>query len=132
MFLLVFDFCFFSFEDKKKSQGQILGIRWLRQHYCVVFGEKFAHKQRCVSRGVIMVLKPIFIFPQILAFLANYFAQIAHNLQVIFLIDHFTLWKVLMMHHVPALEENCKQNLHILPNLARFFRSWLLQQLPLD
>ena len=34
-----------------------------------------------------MVQKPIFVLPQIRAFLADCFAQIAHNLQVIFLID---------------------------------------------
>ena len=48
----------------------------------------------------------------------------AHNLQVILLIDRSTLWQEFMMHHAPAIEENCKQNLHIRPNLARFFRSW--------
>ena len=55
--------------------------------------------------------------------LADCFAQIAHNLQVIFLIDRSTLWQQLMMHRAPEIEENCKQNLHIRPNLARFFRS---------
>ena len=40
---------------------------------------------------------PIFVLPQIRAFLADCFAQIAHNLQVIFLIDRSTLWQELMM-----------------------------------
>ena len=78
-------------EQEKVTGGQIWGIRWLRQYYCVIFDQKFAHKQRCVSKGVIMVQKPIFILPQIRAFLADCFAQIARNLQVIFLIDRSTL-----------------------------------------
>ena len=118
-------------KQEKVTGGQVWGIRWLRHHYCVVFGQIFAHKQRCVSRGVIMVQKPVFVLPQIRAFLADCFAQIAHNLQVIFLIDRTTLWQELMMHHAPAIEENCEQNLHVRPNLARFFRSWLMRQLPL-
>ena len=71
-----------------------------------------------------MVQKPIFVLPQIRSFLADCFARIAHNLQVIFLIDRFTLWQELMMYHAPAIGENYKQNLHIRRNLARFFRSW--------
>ena len=31
---------------RKSHGGQIWGIRWLRQYYCVVFSQKFAHKQR--------------------------------------------------------------------------------------
>ncbi|UYV64978.1 hypothetical protein LAZ67_3002632 [Cordylochernes scorpioides] len=64
------------------------------------------------------------ILPQIRAFLGDFFAQIAHNLQVIFFIDRFTLLQELMMHHALAIEKNCQQNSHIRPNLARFFRSW--------
>ncbi|UYV84486.1 hypothetical protein LAZ67_X002356 [Cordylochernes scorpioides] len=55
--------------------------------------------------GVIVVQKPIFVLPQIRAFLVDCFAQIAHNLQVIFLIDHSSLWQELMMHHAPAIEK---------------------------
>ena len=29
---------------RKSHRGQIWGIRWLQQHYCVVLGQKFAHK----------------------------------------------------------------------------------------
>ena len=76
---------------RKSHRGQIWGIGWLRQHYCVVFGQKFARKQRCVNRGVIVVQKSISVLPQIRAFLADSFAQIAHNLQVTFLIDSSTL-----------------------------------------
>ena len=54
---------------------------------CCFFGKKFARKQRCVSRGVIVVQKPIFVLSQIRAFPADCFVQIAHNLQVICLID---------------------------------------------
>ena len=50
---------------RKNHGGQIWGIRWLRQRYCVVSGQKFAHKQRCVSGSVIMVQKPIFVLSQI-------------------------------------------------------------------
>ncbi|UYV65287.1 K02A2.6-like [Cordylochernes scorpioides] len=46
--------------------------------------------------------KANFVLPQIRAFLADCFAQIAHNLQVIFLIDRSTLWQELMMHHAPC------------------------------
>ncbi|MCP6508291.1 hypothetical protein NL478_26350, partial [Klebsiella pneumoniae] len=59
------------------------------------------------------VQKPIFVLPQIRTFLADCFAQIAYNLQVIFLIYCSTLWQELMMQHAPAIKENCKQNLHI-------------------
>ncbi|UYV81481.1 hypothetical protein LAZ67_20001327 [Cordylochernes scorpioides] len=75
-----------------------------------------AHKQRCVNKGVIVVQKPIFVLPQIRAFLAVCFAQIVHNLQVIFLIDRSTLWQELMIHHAPAIAENCQQNFRIRPN----------------
>ena len=112
---------------RKVIRGQIWGMQWLGQHHCVVFWQKFAQKERYVSRGVIIVQKSIFVLSQIRAFLADCFAQIAHNLQVIFLIDRSTLWQELMMHHASAIEENCKQNLHIRPNLARFFRSWLMR-----
>ena len=78
-------------EQEKVTGDQIWGIRWLEQHYCVVYKQKFAHKQRCVSGGVIIVQKPIFVFPQIRAFMADCFAQMAHNLQVIFLSDRSTL-----------------------------------------
>ena len=71
-----------------------------------------------------MVQKSILILAQIRALLVDCFAQIAHTLQVMFLIDRSTLWRELMIHHAPAIEENCKQNLHIRANLARFFRSW--------
>ena len=46
-------------EQEKVIGGQIWGMRWLRQHYCVIFGQKFAHKQLCMSRSVIMVQKSI-------------------------------------------------------------------------
>ena len=65
----------FSFGNKKKSHGARSGC-----------GQKAAHKQRFVSNAVVMQ-KPIFVFPQIRAFLADCFEQIANNLQVIFLID---------------------------------------------
>ena len=41
-----------SVSGTRKSRSHIWGIWWLRQHYCVVFGQKFAHKQRCVSRAL--------------------------------------------------------------------------------
>ena len=63
------------------------------------------------------------VLPQIRAFLADYFRQFAHNLQVIFLIERSTLWQELMIYHAPTTEENCKQNFHIRPNLERFFRT---------
>ena len=91
VFWVVFDFCFFSFGNNKKHRGQIWGIRWLQPHYCVASGQKFAHKQRCVRKGVIMLKMPIFVLPQIAAFLAYCFAQIAYNLQVIFLVDRSTM-----------------------------------------
>ena len=50
-------------------------------------------------------------------FLTYYFAQSAHNLKVVFLIDRTILWREFMMHHVNAIEENNKQNLHIWSNL---------------
>ena len=81
-----------QFREQEKVTGeQIWGIRWLGRRYCVVFGQKFAHKQQCVSSGVIVAQKPIFVLPQILVLLADYLTQIAHNLQVIFLIDRSTL-----------------------------------------
>ena len=46
-------------------------------------------------------------------------SQIAHNLQVILLIDRSTLWQKLMMHHAHATEENFKQNTLIQANLAK-------------
>ena len=55
------------------------------------FWPKFAHKRWCVSRGVVMVQKSIFVLPQIWAFLADCIAQIAQNLQVILLIDSSTV-----------------------------------------
>jgi hypothetical protein len=55
-----------------------------------------------------MVQKSIFVLPQIWA---DFFAQIAHNLQIIFLIDRSILWQEFMMHHAPTTKENCKQNL---------------------
>ena len=69
-------------EQEKITREQIWGIRWLRQDYCVVISQKFAHTQRCVSRSIIMVQKSIFVLPKIRAFLTDCFAQIAHNLQV--------------------------------------------------
>ena len=74
-------------EQEKVTGVQICGIRWLRYHKCVVPGQKVAHKQRRVSRGVIVMQKPIFVLSQIRAFLLDCFAQIAFNLWVIFLID---------------------------------------------
>ena len=49
--------------------------------------------------GVIMVQKPIFVLPQIRAFLTNCFSQFVHNLHLIFLIFRSTLWQELMIHH---------------------------------
>ena len=67
VFWLVFDFCLFSFSNKKKSQVAGSG----EYGDC---GQTFAHKQRYVSGGVIVVQKPIFVLPQIRAFLADCFA----------------------------------------------------------
>ena len=90
-----------QFREQKRHRGPDLG----KYGGYVVFGQKFAHKQRCVSRGVIMVQNPIFVLAQIRAFLADCLAQFAHNLQVIFLIDRYTLWQELMMHHTPTIEK---------------------------
>ena len=87
LFWPVFDFSSSVLGTKKVTGGQIWKIRWLRQHYCFIFCQKFEHKQQCVDRGVIMVQKPIFVLPQIRAFLADCFGQIAYNLQVILVID---------------------------------------------
>ena len=79
------------FWERESHGGQIWGIRWLRQHYRVDFGQKFAHKQRCVNKGVIMAQNPIFVLPLIWAFLVDSFAEIAHYLQVMLLIDRSTM-----------------------------------------
>ncbi|KAG8313257.1 hypothetical protein J6590_006818 [Homalodisca vitripennis] len=47
-------------EQEKITGGQIWGIRWLRYHKCVVFGQEVAYKQRCVSRGVIVELLKLY------------------------------------------------------------------------
>ncbi|UYV66892.1 hypothetical protein LAZ67_4003248 [Cordylochernes scorpioides] len=72
----------FSLGNKRKSQGGRSGEYGGCGFISVLFlAKKVAHKQQCVSRGVIVVQKPIFVLPQIRAFLADCFAQIAHNLQ---------------------------------------------------
>ncbi|KAG8251670.1 hypothetical protein J6590_074930 [Homalodisca vitripennis] len=109
---------------RKSHRGPDLGNTVAAVSLVVVFGQEVTYKQRCVSRGVIVVQKSIFVFSQIRVFLVDCFA---HNLQVIFLIHRSTLWQELMMHHAPAIEENCKQNFHIRPNLACFFRSWFVR-----
>ena len=71
-------------------------------------------------------------FPQFCAFLTNCFTQSAQNFKVVSLIVRKTLWQEFMMHHAKAIEEKSEQNLHIWPNLAWFFRSWLFWTLPFE
>ena len=111
-----------QYREQKKSQGARSG----EYGGCGIIRVLVLAKNSRTSNDVRM----IFVLPQIRAFLADCFSQIAHYLKVIFLIDR-TLGRELIMHHAPPIEENCQQNLHIRPNLACFFRSWLVRQLPL-
>ena len=122
----------FSFVKKEKvSWGQVRWIWWLRYDYGIVFGQKLTHKHRCVSWCVLIMQNPWLGFPQFCAFLTNCLAQSAHNFKVVFLIDRTTLWPEFMLHHANANEENSEKNLHILPKLKGFFRSWFFWMLPL-
>ena len=59
------------------------------------------------------------------------FTQTLLNFFIVFIINNTTFWQELMMHHTIVIKENSKQNFHILSNLACFFRSWLIWQLPM-
>ena len=89
---LSFHRCLQFWEEKKVSWGQVRWIRWLSYEYGVVFGQKLTYKYRCASWCVIMVQNPWLVFPQFYAFLTNYFEQSAHNFNIVFLINHTTLW----------------------------------------
>ena len=56
---------------------------WLRNDYGFVFGQKLRHKHRCVSACVIMVQNLWLDFTQFRTFLANCFAQSAHNFMIV-------------------------------------------------
>ena len=123
--------CLQFWEEEKFSGGQVWWIRCLRHDYGFVFGQKLTLKHQCVSRCVNMMPNPWLVFPQFCAFLTNFFAELAHNFKVVFLIDRTTLWQEFMMHQAIAIKENSGQNLHIWPKLTYFFRSWLFRTLPL-
>ena len=107
-------------EEEKVSGGRGQWIRWLRHDYGCVFGQKLIHKHWSVSCCVIMVQNPWLIFLQFSVFLTHNFSS-----SIPFFIDRTTLWQKFMMHHAIAIEENSKQNFHILSNLTCFFRSRL-------
>ena len=123
--------CLQFWEEEKFSGGQVWWIRCLRHDYGFVFGQKLTLKHQCVSRCVNMMPNPWLVFPQFCAFLTNFFAELAHNFKVVFLIDRTTLWQEFMMHQAIAIKENSGQNLHIRPNLTSFFRSCLFWTLAL-
>ena len=104
-----FSRCIQCWKEEKVSGFHIRWIGGLRHDYCFVFGQKLTHKHRCVSWCVIMMQNPWLVFPQLCAFVTKCFAQSAHNFNVVFLIDHTTLWQEFMMHHAIAIEENTEQ-----------------------
>ena len=91
LFWLVFDFCLFSYGNKKSHRGPDLKNTVAAATLLCCFWPKIRAQAMSMSRGVIMVLNSIFVLPQIREFLTDCFAQITHNLQVIFLIDHSIL-----------------------------------------
>ena len=52
----------------------------------------------CVTWCVIMKQNSWFLFLEFFEFLTNDFSQSPHNLKVIFLIDHTTLWQAFIRH----------------------------------
>ena len=100
-----------QFPEQEKSQGDRSREYDGCGNIIVLFLGKNSRTSNDVWTGALSWCKSQFLFfHKSGSFwrISDCFAQIAHNLQVIFIIDRSTLWQELMMHHAPAIEESCK------------------------
>lgn len=99
-----------QFRKQKKSQE----ARSREYSRCEIISVLFSSKKLRTSDGVwtgalSWCKKPILVFLQFRANLGDCFVQLAHNYQVVILVDRFTLWQELMVNNAPAIQQNCQK-----------------------
>ena len=96
----------FQFWDHPKVARSYLGtVRRLAKLYNLAFRQKLLHKVRWMRWRVIVVKKPVTVWPETRSFSSHGITQSFQNFNVIFFVDRLTSWSKFVVHDTFQIEK---------------------------
>ena len=93
----------------------------LSNHRNVVFGQAGLNQFRGISWCVVMMQLPRSLCPKVRSLAPHSITKATKDFQVVFFVNVFALWCVLVMHHPTGIKENGQHHFDIAPQLPGLF-----------
>jgi len=93
----------------------------LSKHRNVVFGQESLNQLWGMSWCIVMMQLPHSHCPQVRFLAPHSIMEATKDFQVVFFVNVFTLWCILVMHHPTGVKENHQHDFDVAPHLPGFF-----------